>query len=84
MPPPVFFSRDTDYEIGKEFRQSLAMFKSRSTASARLSAYASLITDTQTKQPPFTPNFRVIAFCCTRQAEPLISTATRQTFEYDV
>ncbi len=47
-----------------------------------------LIKDTQTKPadrswPSFTSNLRVIAFCCTRQAEPLISTATRQTFDLD-
>ncbi len=42
-----------------------------------------LITDT-TLGPvmtTLTPNMRVIAFCCTRQAEPLILTATHQKFD---
>ncbi len=61
--------------------------KSSSTASARLFAYAPWSQthrqNSLTGNDPFTPDLRVIAFCCTLQAEPLISTATCKTFDLD-
>ncbi len=38
----------------------------------------------RTGNNPFTPNMRVIGFCCTWQAEPLTSTSTCQRFDRDL